>query len=121
MVEGENRPSNFDFSRLREIATLKSTSKAVDTDWLGSDVEPTNAPANHRIQILIEGADSVVNIIYKDGTNTLTMALNGGTALSSGAGYVFDLIVPAGYSYNIQHSTTTQDVNVQIVESGVLS
>lgn len=117
-------PDSFQYSRIIEKATLKQTSKTVNTDWFASNISPTNAPANHRILILIPdgGTDTVVNILMDDGTNTNeVIAVNANVALTAGAGYIFDLLVLAGYSYNIQHETATQNVTCVIVESSVLS
>tara|TARA_Y100000310_G_C20130761_1_gene555759 strand:- start:93 stop:458 length:366 start_codon:yes stop_codon:yes gene_type:complete len=115
------RPESFQFSRIIEKATIKETSKAVDTDWFATNISPTNAPANHRLYIRM-ATTSVVNLQMDDGTNTdLVMNLNDGTALDANDLYAFDIILPAGYSYNIQHKTTTQNINAWIVESSVLS
>lgn len=115
------KPESFQFSRIREKGTVKATSKAVDTDWFASNISPTNAPANHRIYIRMASA-TVVKLLMDDGTNSdVVMNLNDGVALDANDLYAFDVIVPAGYSYNIQHVTTTQAVHCWIVESGVLS
>jgi len=115
------RPESFQFSRIKEIATLKVTSKAINTDYFGSNLEPNNAPANHRLYILL-ATTSVVNLLVDDGTNSdISMSLNNGNALTAGVLYAFDVIIPAGYSYNVQHATGTQNVSCWVVESGVLS
>ena len=115
------RPESFQFSRIIEKSTLKDTSQTVDTDWFASNITPKNSPANHRLYVRL-ATTSIVNLRMDDGTNTdLQMDLNEGVALTANALYAFDLIVPAGYSYNIQHKTGTQNVNVWIVESSVLS
>lgn len=99
--------------------TVKQTSKAVDTDWLGSNVSPTDAPAIHRLSIRIATA-TVVNLQWDDGTTAnIEYILNGGTALVANQLYSFDIIVPSGYSYNVQHKTTTQLVDLTIVELAV--
>ncbi len=99
--------------------TLKETSKAVDTDWFTSNIEPTQKQAIHRIYIRL-ATESVVNIQLDDGTNTdITLDLNEGSALSANSLYVFDVHIPAGYSYNLQHKTGTQNINCWIVEGGL--
>lgn len=121
MTENLQRPQNFDFGRLKEKGTIQETSKAVDTDWFAANITPTNAPANHRIYIRM-ATTSIVNLQMDDGTNSnIVMNLNDGVALDANDLYAFDVIIPDGYSYNIQHKTGTQDVNGWIVESGVLS
>lgn len=115
------KPESMQFARIIEKATIRVTNKAVNTDWFASNVSPTNAPANHRIYILL-ATTSVVNLQMNDGINSnITMNLNGGTALTADSLYAFDIIVPDGYSYNIHHKTGTQNISGWIVESGALS
>ncbi len=102
-----------------EKATIKKVSKAINTGWLASDVTPTNTPSIHRIHILVT-TDTVVNLQVNDGTNTTTMKLNAGAVLSADCLYAFDITMISGYSYNVQHETTTQDVHSWIEELGVL-
>lgn len=90
--------------------------KAVDTDWFASNIEPTNAPSVHRITLKVE-TSTVVNLqMDGDGATNERMDLNGGNALTAHALYTFDIPIPAGFSYNIQHKTGTQNVAVTIVE-----
>lgn len=116
-----SRTESFQYARMIEKATIKETSKAVDTDYFAANITPTNAPANHRIYIRL-ATTSVVNILMDDGTNTdIVMNLNDGTALDANDLYAFDVVIPEGYSYNIQHDTATQNVNAWIVEVSTLS
>jgi|TARA_Y100000310_G_scaffold105331_1_gene103765 hypothetical protein len=102
-------------------ATIQETSKAVDTDWFAANITPTEAPANHRIYIRV-ATTTIINLQMDDGTNTnLTMNLNDGVALDANDLYAFDIVVPAGYSYNIQHKTGTQNINGWIVETSYLA
>jgi len=116
-----SRASNYQYVRLIEKATIKETSKAVDTDWFAANTSPTNSPCTQRIYLRL-ATTSVVNIQMDDGTNSnIEMVLNAGVALTANYLYAFDISVPAGYSYNIQHKTGTQNVNGWIVEASVLS
>lgn len=114
------QPQSLQFTKIIEKATIKETSKAVDTDWFASNIEPTNTPAVHRITIRMATA-SVVNLLMDDGTNTdIVMNLNDGVALDANDLYAFDVVIPAGYSYNIQHDTGTQNINAWVAELGSL-
>ncbi len=64
---------------------------------------------------------SVVNVIITDGTTAKTAGLNEGTALSADAWYSFDVLIPVGYSFNIQHETGTQNVALFVFESSDLN
>ena len=99
-----------------EIGTVKATSKAINTDYFVTNLSPLNPPAVHRIQLRL-ATTSVVKVELDDGTNTnIEYDLNGGVALDAGEVYTFDIVVPDGYSYNIQHETGTQNVDCQIIE-----
>ena len=101
---------------IEAIETLKELSKAVNTDWFAANIKPINAPSLHRITIMVNTA-TVVKLLMDDGTNTnLVMNLNDGVALDANDLYTFDIPIPEGYSYNIQHVTTTQNINCWIVE-----
>lgn len=114
-------PESMQFAKLIEKGTIQETSKAINTDWFAANISPTRTPANHRVYIRL-ATTSVVNILMDDGTNSdITMVLNDGTALTANNLYAFDIIVPAGYSYNLQHATGTQNINAWVVEAGVLS
>lgn len=101
-----------------EKDTKKEASVAVDTDWFSSNISSTDAPANHRLYIRL-ATTSVINLQVDDGTNTdVEMVLNKGTALTANHLHAFDIMVPSGYSYNIQHKTGTQNINCWVVETG---
>jgi len=99
-----------------EKATIKETSKAINTNWFASEITPSRAPATHRLMIRL-ATTAVVKVLMNDGTNSdIEHDLNDGTALDAGEAYLFDLIVPSGYSYNIQHETGTQNINAVVIE-----
>ncbi len=97
-------------------ATLKISSKAVDTDWFAVNIKPTRFPALHRIYMACP-TETKVNLLLDDGANTnLVLLLNNDAVLKATGLYAFDVVVPEGYSYNIQHKTATQSVSCWIVE-----
>ena len=99
-----------------EKITSKVNSKAVNTDWFSVNITPSRFPAVHRIYIALPSA-SKVKLLMDDGSNTnIEMRLNGDATLSAVTLYAFDVVIPEGYSYNIQHLTTTQSISCWIVE-----
>ena len=104
-------------------AQLIATSKAINTDWFASDITPSSAgqegSAMFKHTLMIHCPTStIVNLQYVIGGSTIVMDLNGGTALASGAVYVFDILMPQNITgYNIQHKTGTQAVTCIIAES----
>ncbi len=98
-----------------QMATVKHVSKAITTNWLTA-VAPINTPSVHRLQLCVEGTTTIVNVMLYDGTNTISMAVNGGNACIAGAGYQFDVVMLPGYTWTVQHATATQNVNLQAIE-----
>jgi hypothetical protein len=118
MVSTITRPAMTKIGTPVEVGTIKQTSKAVNTDYFATNLSPqANAgPVLHRIQIRL-ATGSIVKVEMDDGTNTnIEYDLNGGTALGAGQVFIFDIVVPQGYSYNIQHETGTQLVDCQVME-----
>lgn len=108
--------NNRDGKVILEKVTLKVSSKTVDTDWFSANIKPSMFPALHRIYIACPTATKV-NLLLDDGTNSnIVMLLNDDTALKATALYAFDVVIPQGYSYNIQHKTTTQSISCWIIE-----
>ncbi len=104
-----------------DVGSLIEVSKAVNTDWFGSNLGLLTAhggPVKHTIQIRLATTDSVVKIELDEGTDTdIEMLLNSGNVLVAKALYIFDLILLIGQTYNIQHETATQNVFCSIIES----
>lgn len=99
-----------------EKATIKVTSKAINTDWFTPNILPSKFPALHRLYVAVP-TSTKIKVLMDDGTNSdIEMRLNGDTALDALTLFAFDIVVPQGYSYNIQHLTTTQNISAWIVE-----
>lgn len=102
-----------------EKASLKETNKVQNTDWLASNVSPTKANSMHRIFVTVTGNTVPVYIHLDDSGESFTnkkILIEKGTALVQDAGYIFDLPLSEGQSYNIQHDTNTATVQVFIFE-----
>lgn len=111
-----NADRNVNLVDPEEKGSLVATSKAINTDWFAANIEPTNSPAVHRLQIRLASA-SIVKVVLDDGVTTnLEMDLNAGSALGAGQLYVFDIMLLPGQSYNIQHESTTQNIFCSVVE-----
>jgi len=107
-----------------------------NVNWFPNDLKPSQEArkrfalddaftvVKHTLQIVVPNAVQVAVLLKLVSQNVIpileikTFLLNGGTDLVVNAGFQFDLILVAGSSYNIQH-TTTQDFNpaVFITES----
>lgn len=66
------------------------------------------------------GAASIVDLVISDGTNTLSYALNDGTALDAGEVYTFSFGVNKDWTYNLSPRTTTRVLcQLDLVKEGL--
>lgn len=103
----------FKASRWEASATV-----AVDTNWFADNIKPSHRGKGSKftVQIMVPTV-TVVEFDITDGTTNKTAAVNNGGALIADKWYQFDVVVPPGYTFNIQHKTTTQNMAVVIFES----
>ncbi len=97
---------------------------AENLNWFNNDLKPSQEArkrfalddrftvVKHTLQIVVPSAVQVKIILKLVSQNTIpvpdeekTLLLNDGTDLTANAAFQFDLILVAGSSYNIQHST----------------
>lgn len=78
---------------------------AADTDFLGSDITPTNSPSYIRIYF-VASIVGVLNVMRTVGAVTVSESLNSGLELTADAAYMFTVPWRTGDSINIQYSTT---------------
>ena len=100
---------------------LTQVNRAINTNWFSSDIQVSDVHHKmwmykHTLQIHVT-ADTTVNLQYTIDGITQTYILNCGNTLDANTVHIFDILVPPGASYNIQHSTTQQDVSVIIAET----
>jgi len=95
-----------------------SATVAVDTNWFTNNIVPSRPGRMAKFTLLVMVPTStVIEVDITDGTTNKTGTLNDGTALTAAAWYAFSVFVPPGYSFNIQHKTTTQNVVCIVCES----
>ena len=96
-----------------------SDTVAVDTNWFSAgNIAPSKegTPSKFTVQILM-ATTSVVEFDITDGTTNKTGKINNGGSLIAAVWYQFDVELPAGYTFNIQHKTTTQNMACHIFET----
>jgi len=98
-----------------------NVSKEVDTDWFPADLGAS--PVHHQmwvykhtLQIWVTSS-TVINLQYSIDGITQTYELNSGVAQPGGAVHIYDILLPAGATYNVQHATTTQNVSCIVAET----
>ena len=101
---------------------ITRVSKAIDTDWFDSDLGPS--PTHHQmwvwkhsLQIHVTTA-TVINLQYTIDSITQTYDLSSGVAQPANAVHIYDIMLPAGATYNIQHKTgNPQNVSCIVAET----
>ena len=103
------------------VAQLINTSTLVDTDWFSVDISVGDNNYNNYVykqtlQIHVS-TTTVLNLQYTLGGSTVTYDLNSGFAQPGGAVHQYDILLPPGSTYNVQHKTGTQNVSCVIAET----
>lgn len=70
-------------------------------DFLATDITPSDPPCLFRIQIQVDTA-AVFSAKVDDGANEISLEFNGGSQLTAGALYIFDMLVHSGDEINFQ-------------------
>jgi len=96
-------------------ASLFNTSVSANTNILSSDITPTNSPATFRIYATFDTA-GVLSVMRTRSSTTVAEQLNGGSQLTAGAPYIFDIIVESGDSINLQYSVNATLLVLKIIE-----
>jgi hypothetical protein len=95
---------------------------AINTNFLGANIVPTNPPCAFAIEVAISVA-GILSATVTSGGNTQVASLNAGIALTAGALYIFEVIVHSGDSVNLRYNATAgniQILRIQEVDSAVI-
>lgn len=80
---------------------------AVNTNWLSSDITPTNTPTTFMIEVAVSVSGNFRAVVTKSGNaQTVTFNVVSGPALIAGGVYIFNLLVHSGDSVNFTYSVT---------------
>ena len=90
-----------------EKANVHNGNKDANTDFLTSNISPSDYPVLFRVQVMLPSAGKFTAKIKK-GVTTLTGHFNGGANLAGSCLYIFDMLVHSGDSVNFQ-SDQNQD------------
>lgn len=103
-----------------EKANIHNIAVLATTNFLGTDITPTNTPCTFLIQIAMSQGGNLTGIITKSGNSqTVTFNVVPGPALVAGGLYEFRILVHSGDSINFQYSVnaTIQIFRVQEADS----
>ncbi|TAL40394.1 MAG: hypothetical protein EPN89_19970 [Methylovulum sp.] len=90
---------------------------AANTNWLATDISPTNTPTTLMIEVAVSVAGSFRAVVTKGGNaQTVTFNVVSGPALVAGGVYIFDLLVHSGDSVNFTYSVTGGTIQILRVQ-----
>jgi len=86
-----------------------------NTNIFASDLSPTNTPTTFRIYACFD-ASGVLTVRRTKNATTVSEQLNAGTALTANVAYIFDIIVEAGETINLQYSVNATALKLAVLE-----
>lgn len=112
-----NNVSEISFIPIEKANIHNQTLPAANTNWLPTDISPTNATTTFRIEVAVSIAGTFSATITKGG-DTQVVAFNvvPGPALIPDGLYIFDLMVHSGDTINFRYSTTGGTIEILRVQ-----
>lgn len=107
------------FTPMEKAVIHNQTLPTANTNWLESDLVPTNAPCLFRIMVSVTNPGRFSVVITRGG-NTQVSAFNNNASITSDAVNIFDIIVHSGDTINFRYSTgtgTIQFLRVQEIDA----
>jgi len=95
--------------------SLFNTSITANTNIFSVDLSPTRSPCIFRIYVCFN-ASGVLSVVRTKGGVSVIEQLNSGLALTANAAYVFDILVDADESINLQYSVDATALKISVVE-----
>jgi len=108
-----------DFFRPIIKGSILNQSITANTNIFSTDLTPSLATTSNPVYFRIFACfntSGVLSVVKTKGTTTVTMQLNGGTALNANALYAFDIIVEYGESVNLQYSVDATMLELKVLE-----
>lgn len=106
-------PTPYGVTRYCEVDTA---ALATSTNLLRDDLTPTCEAGLLRVTAQVATGSTLIVRVAKSGRTTKSLTLNGGTALTAGALYAFDIPFGPGVSFNFRVGTQTAFDYVAIQE-----
>jgi hypothetical protein len=100
---------------IAKAALFNTALPTAESNWLASDITPTNSPSYLRIYVCVSVA-GVLRVARTVGATTITENLNSGSSLAADAAYMFDVAWRSDDSINIRYSVTTGTIKILRIE-----
>lgn len=98
------------FPPISKVDIFNVALPAAEKDWFGV-IEPTNSPSYLRIYVCVS-ASGILRVSRKVANTTVTENLNGGTALTADAAYIFTIEWRKGDEVKLRYSVTSGTIKV---------
>lgn len=95
--------------------SIFNTAIGANTNFFAVNLAPTGTPTLFRIYVCLSVA-GVFNVQRRNGGVTQTENLNAGNALVANAAYIFDILVDAGDTINLQTTVAATIIKCSVVE-----
>jgi hypothetical protein len=95
--------------------SIFNTSVAANTNVFSPDLSPTDPPTTFRIYACFD-TGGVLTVRRTKAGVTVGEQLNGGTALTVNAAYIFDIMVESGETINLQYSVNATALKLAVYE-----
>ena len=112
-----------DFFRPIIKGSLLNQSVTANTNIFPLDLTPSLATTSNPVYFRIFACfntSGVLSVVKTRGVSTVTMQLNGGTALNANTLYAFDIIVESVESVNLQYSVDATALELKVEEIAVV-
>jgi hypothetical protein len=108
-------------SKMRNIGELNEVSKTITTDWFTTNLVPNASMQNGELYKWVFSVSvntaTVVSVLVDTAAGTTVYKFNAGTALVADTLYTMEILISKAVTgVNVQHATTTQNVNCVVGE-----
>lgn len=88
---------------------------AIDENWLGTNITPTNVPTLFRIMVGTS-ITGIFKVVITNGGDVQVLNLKESTVLAIDSLYIFEILVHSGDTINFRFSTTTGAIRILRVQ-----
>jgi len=103
------------FIPIEKVVIHNQALPIANTNWLPSDITPTNAPTLFRIEVAVSKAGRFSATITRGG-DTQVVEFNNGSNINADTINIFDLLVHSGDSINFRYSVTNAAIRILRVQ-----
>lgn len=103
--------TNSQFTPIEKSVIHNQTLPEINTNWLDTDIIPTNTPTLFRIEVSVSIKGKFSTSITRGG-NTQITTFKDATDLNPDALNIFDILVHSGDSINFRYSTTNGIIHI---------